>query len=101
MNTKPLDKQAVQAKHYGVTPEESPEVVEDVIFDKAERVETQQKLTDGLDEKKESLKTIQQQLPTTEEGSIRDELLAQEEALIKEIQTLEATVEEIDDTVES
>jgi len=113
MNTKPLDKEAVQipkvnAKHYGfgvggvaAMPEESPEVVEDVIFDKAERVETQQKLTEGLDEKKETLKAVQQQLSTTEEASLRDKLLAQEEMLIKEIQTLEVTVEDIGDVVDS
>lgn len=110
MNTKPLEKDAVQipkvnAKHYGfgigAAPEKSPEVVEDVIFDKAERVETQQKMVEGLEEKKESLKAVQNQLQSAEEAAIRDELLSQEELLTKEIQSLEVTVEDIEEAVES
>ena len=105
MNTKPLEKNAqqipkVNAKHYGfgigVQPEESPDVVEDVIFDKAERIENQQKLSEGIVDKQESLKAIQEQLPSVDEGDIRDELLAQEEHLVKEIQALEASVEDIE-----
>ncbi len=107
MNTKPLEKTAqqipkVNAKHYGfgigAKVEESPEVVEDVIFDKAERVENQQKLSEGLSDKQLSLKSIQEQLLAVEEGAIRDELLAQEELLIKEIQSLEVIVQDSEGT---
>ncbi len=112
MNTKPLDKSAIQIPQipqvsqikradnsFGATAEEkSPEVVEDVIFDKAERVEMQQKLSEGLDTKKQALKEIQGRLGDSKEETVRDELLHQEEALIKEIQTLEASVQDISDT---
>lgn len=104
MNTKPLDKSAVQIpkvdRSFAETQEaeKSPEVVEDVIFDKAERVETQQLLTEDLEVKKQSLKSIQEQLANTKEESVRDELLNQEEVLAKEVQALETSLVDAEQT---